>query len=201
MSREGFALVALVAPVLCVAAAAAACGRGATSASPALSRDAGVPDVAVAEAAPPEEPRATDLWTRALDGDADDLARLAAYVGSDGLLDALTAPTRRLAALRALAFAEDFTALPSLARVATTGSDGESTAALDSISALAAAPRRATDPEDALEVREGCSLLLMLARDASRPAPRRTLAVSALRMLASRGWVAAAEVPTDLDAR
>jgi len=136
-----------------------------------------------------------------MDGDADDLARLEAELGSDGLAEALGVPGRRLTALRALAFAEDFTALPLLARTAASGTDEEAAAALASVAILGSQPRRATDPEDAIEIHEGCALLVALARDPTRLSARRTLAVRALRLLADRGWVAAAEVPTDLDAR
>ncbi len=136
-----------------------------------------------------------------MDGDADDLVRLEAELGSDGLTEALGVTGRRLTALRALAFAEDFTALPLLAGAAASGTEEEAAAALASVATLASQPRRATDPEDAIEIREGCAVLVALARDPTRPAPRRTLAVRALRLLADRGWVAAADVPTDLDAR
>jgi len=179
-----------------------ACGKGATSASPAAARDAGASDaLAVDGALEAEDPRAADLWTRAAEGEADDLARLAAYVGSDALALASPIPARRLTALRALAFSGDFTALPFLAKVATSGGDEDASAALDTVTALVAEPRRATDPEDAPEIHEGCALLLVLAVDPTRPAARRARAVSVLRMLASRGWVSLAEVPTDLDAR
>ena len=40
----------------------------------------------------------------------------------------------------------------------------------------------------------------IFAKDVQRPIPRRVLAVSALHLLADRGWVPAADVPTDLDA-
>lgn len=183
----------------------AACGKGATSSTGTLSRstpaasDGGRPVVDGAGA--PEEPRAAALWKQATEGDDDDLARLCGYLGADSLVDATRVPARRLLALRALAYADDFTPLPLLATVAASGTDVEAAAALDSVATLAAQPRRATDPEDALEIREGASRLLVLARDATRPAQRRVLAVRALRLLADRGWVSAADVPTDLDAR
>jgi hypothetical protein len=151
--------------------------------------------------AAPEDPRAVELWARASEGDDDDLARLAGYVGSDGLIEGSVVPLRRLVALRALAFSEDFTPLPFLARAASSGSDDEALAALDAAARLAAEPRRAVDPEDAPEIREGTVALVVLTRDVTKPAVRRARAVSVLRMLASRGWAPASEVPTDLDAR
>ena len=66
---------------------------------------------------------------------------------------------------------------------------------------MAARPRRATDPEDADELHAGCGALLSLARSASRSRERRVLAVHALRMLAERGCVRRADIPTDPDAK
>jgi hypothetical protein len=105
-----------------------------------------------------------------------------------------------MTALRALGYAEDFSALPFLATIAATGTDPEAEAALGSVAAAAAEPRRATDPDDALEVHEGCARLVALARDVKRPPARRVPAIRALRLLVDRGWVAATDVPTDLDA-
>jgi hypothetical protein len=132
-----------------------------------------------------------------VEGDADDLARLARYVGEEGLIAGATA-SRRRAALRALAFT-DLTALPFLADAAALPSDADATDALDSILTLLDAPRRATDPEDALELRSGTSALLALAKDKTKSPARRALAVNALRLLADRGLVPAADVPADLD--
>ena len=187
-----------------LACAACACGKGSGGATPAASSSArGGSDAMVArtDAGPPaEDPRLTDLWTRAESGDVDDLTRLYARVGSDALVEASISPARRLTAIRALAYADDFTALCFLVAVGTTGTDEEASAALGSVAVAAAAPRRAIDPEDALEIHDGCVRLLALARDRTRPAPRRVLAIRALRLLADRGWIAPGDVPTDLDA-
>jgi len=73
--------------------------------------------------------------------------------------------------------------------------------ALETIGDLAAAPRRANDPEDAPELHEGCASLLALSRAGERPRERRVLAIRALRMLADRGCVKRADIPAELDAR
>jgi len=181
----------------------AACGRrSAATADASRSRELADGGTLGLEAGPgPEEPQITDAWSRAVDGGADDLARLEEAVGMDGLVAAASWAPRRVAALRALAFAEDFTALPFLATVAASGSEDEATSALESAACAASRPRLATDPEDALEVREGISRLLVLARDLKVARPRRILAVRVLRLFADRGWVQRAELPTDLDAR
>jgi hypothetical protein len=183
-------------------------GAAATKASASSSSASAGLSVSATDAAPALgalEGPALDLWTRAKAGDADDLARLADHEGAAGLVArASEDATWRLAAIRAMAFVDDpgaFEALPLLARAARTGDDAEATAALESAGDLAARPRRAVDPEDAAELREGCDLLLALAKDTQAPRPRRIACVRALRMLADRGCVKAADLPTDLDAR
>jgi hypothetical protein len=94
----------------------------------------------------------------------------------------------------------DFSELPWLAQVATTGTDDDARVALDAVVELAARPRRATDPEDADELHVGCGALLDLARGGERPKERRVLAIRALRMLTDRGCVKKADIPTELDA-
>lgn len=191
---------------LATVACGVACGKGSTAPAPATSpkvqvlQDGGATS-ASGEARAPVDPRTEDLWTRAIDGDSDDLARLTRQVGVEELIEGFGAAPRRLTVLRALAFADDFTALPFLARAAGGAPDDEASAALASISSLAAEPRRATDVEEALEIRDGCALLLATAKDMTRPPQRRALVIGALRLLADRGWVEAAQVPTDLDAR
>jgi hypothetical protein len=145
--------------------------------------------------------RLEELWARAKDGEADDLARLADHEGSMALEEQGTDPSRRLTALRAAGFAGDLAALPWLAEVGTSGTDEEATAALASAAELAAQPRRSVDPEDALELRAGCDKLLALARGIERPKARRVGAIRVLRMLQDRGCAKPEEIPTDLDAR
>ncbi len=107
----------------------------------------------------------------------------------------------RLPAVRAMRYCPDFSELPWLAGLASTGPDDVATEALDAIVEQAARRRRAVDPEDADELREGCATLLGLARSTDRPRPRRVVAIRALRMLAERGCVQRADIPTDLDAK
>jgi hypothetical protein len=141
-----------------------------------------------------------ELWKLAKDGEGDDLMRLARREGSTGLVEKGQADASlRLTALKALAYAPDFVALPWLAEVATSGSKEEAQAALDSCFDLAAQPRRQRDPEDALELKEGCAKLLELAKKG--PTERRVSAIRALRMLADRGCVKKEEIPSDLDAK
>jgi hypothetical protein len=105
-----------------------------------------------------------------------------------------------------MAFAPEpgaFAGLPFLAEAARGPDDGQADAALESAVDLAARPRRAIDPEDAAEMKEGCDMLLALASDTNAKAvrSRRVKAIRALRMLADRGCVDPHAIPTDLDAR
>jgi hypothetical protein len=191
------------------AVALVACGKstpGASTPDGSKAPDAGA---LAASAAPATDSPLDDLWKRAKDGDADDLARLADREGEAGLrARAERDPSLRLTAIRALAEAPEpgvFLALPFLARAAAGPDETEATAALESTIDLAARPRRATDPEDAAELKEGCDLLLAFARDpkdgGAVPRARRVKAIRALRMLADRGCVDPAQVPQDLDAK
>lgn len=191
-------------------AACSACGKnGASSPSDANAKASASASGSAAEAssaAPRGElgPRLLELWTRAKDGEADDLIRLADIEGSTGLVEraeSVANPVQRMTAIRALGFCRDFDGLPFLATVATEGADAEATAALESAIDLAARPRRAVDPEDAAELKQGCEQLLALAKAPERPRERRVGAIRALRMLAERGCVKLAEIPGDLDAR
>ncbi len=160
---------------------------------------AAVDDAGVA----PMDAREASLWTAAggKDADPEDLARLADLVGCTGLRERADDATRRMTALRAMQYCGDFSELPWLAEVATTGKDDEARAALDAAVELAARPRRATDPEDADELHAGCGALLELAKGAERPKERRVGAIRALRMLVDRGCVKKADIPTELDAK
>lgn len=166
--------------------------------------DGAVPAVVAkaVEAGPPPAPADADLvWARAKDGEVEDLARLAQREGSVGLAEAAAQADRRLTAIRAMAYVEGAEALPWLANVATSGNDAEAAAALESVVTIASRPRTAVDPEDAIELREGCDKLLALAKDAKTARARRVASVSALRMLSERGCVDKKEIPSDLDAR
>lgn len=148
------------------------------------------------------DPRELAQWEAAKEGEPEELARLTRLVGCEGLRErAEGRPTLRITAARAMQYCDDFSELPWLAKLAAGPSDEDARAALDSAVELAAQPRRATDPEDADELRAGCAGLLDLARAVERPKERRVLAIRALRMLADRGCPNRAEIPTDLDAR
>ena len=181
-----------------------ACGRG-TVPNAALPDGARVTDAAVLAAVVAPDPVLEELWTRAKGGDADDLARLADREGESGLAErGRSDPAARMAAIRAMAFAPEpgaFGGLPFLAEAARGTDEPQAQAALESAIDLAARPRRAVDPEDAAEMKAGCDSMLALAKDVKAPRARRVNAIRALRMLADRGCVDPAALPTDLDAR
>jgi hypothetical protein len=186
--------------------ALAACGKAAAPSAPSPSATASssahvVEGGVEGDAGEPMDSREGDAWARAKDGGDDDDIRLADLVGCTGLRERAEDTRLRATALRAMAFCQDFAELPWLADLATHGADAEAIAALDSIVAQSARVRRATDPEDADELHEGCGALLALARTTAAPAPRRILAIRALRMLSDRGCVKRADIPVDLDAK
>jgi hypothetical protein len=192
---------AVVLLVLSATALLVACGR---SNSSGRGPDVGGPALAVSTSSGPGgEPldgQLAELWGRAKEGEADDLARLADREGAPGLVDrGKGEPALRPTALRALAYVHDFTALPWLASVARGDNDADALSALDSVMTLASAPRRALDPEDAQELREGCDTLLALARDPGAARARRVQTIRALRMLTDRGCVKPTDIPSDLD--
>jgi hypothetical protein len=141
-----------------------------------------------------------EAWERAKGGDEEELARLARVKGLDALVAGLDAPAKtgaRPTAIRALAHAPGFAQIVQLARIAEEGSDEDADLALQSAHAIAARARTAEEVEDAAELREGCEILLRLAKNASAPRKRRILALGTLRMFADRGVVATAELPPD----
>jgi hypothetical protein len=175
------------------------CGRGAATASAApTGADAGIDALEATAGAAPRDPLEEDLWTMAESGELADLARLYDHEGESGLVERASIPAYRKTAIAALGCGDDFTALPFLAGVAISGTDEEARLALESAGSLASMPRRMRDPEDALELRKGCDLLLSLARKTDAPARRRAMAISALRMLVGV-CTSATEIPPDLD--
>jgi hypothetical protein len=98
-----------------------------------------------------------------------------------------------------MAYCTDFSQLPWLADLGAHGAEAEALVALDAIVEQAARVRRATDPEDADELRAGCAALLALGREVAQPKPRRVRAIRALRMLSDRGCVTRKDIPMDLD--
>ena len=147
------------------------------------------------------EPELVDLWTRASDGEGDDLARLADREGSVGLIERAVDPALTRTSILALAYADGYAGLPFLA--ATAGGENESLALLaaESLVEIAARRRRAIDPEDALEIREGCDHALRVAKNGEKPRRLRVLLVRALRMFADADYVKTTDLPTDVDAR
>jgi hypothetical protein len=190
-----------------VALVALHCGKsappGATASSATASSGAGAQATggAVDDAGPMDE-REEQAWAQAADaGEPQELIRLTDLVGCETLRERASNASLRTTAVRAMAYCPDFSELPWLADVAAAGREDDAMAALDAIVDQAARPRHATDPDDADELHAGCGALLALARGAERPRARRVLAIRALRMLAERGCVARADIPTDLDAR
>jgi hypothetical protein len=193
VSLGGWAIALALATVSCRGGAATAGSSSGEAAPP-----------AVAEAAayiPARDPLVEDLWQQGADGELDDLARLHDREGETGLIERAAVPAYRMTALAALACGDDFEALPFLADVAASGTDAEADVALASAQSLAAVPRRARDPEDALELRQGCERLLGLARKVEAPRSRRAGAITALRMLESTGCLHGEAPPIDLDAK
>jgi hypothetical protein len=140
-------------------------------------------------------------WGEADGGEPSELIRLADLVGCSGLQQRAADPSLRDLAVKAMRHCPDFSELPWLADLATSGPDDLAADALDTIVDQAARPRRAVDPEDADELHVGCATLLALARETDRPRSRRVGAVRALRMLSERGCVQRADIPTDVDVK
>ena len=188
-----------------LALAAVHCGKATTpsalASSPTDARVGAEVARAVDDDAAPMDEREEEAWTQADAGEPQELMRLTDLVGCETLEERAHDSIFRRRALRAMAYCPDFSELPWLADVATSGGDDDAIAALGAVVDQAARPRHATDPEDADELHTGCGALLALARATDRPRARRVLAIRALRMLADRGCVARADIPTDLDSR
>lgn len=143
--------------------------------------------------------RTQALWEEAATGEEDALARLATHEGPSGLEERAAQPILRATALRAMGYTASFEGLPLLARAAAGDDETLALLAAESAVQLAARPRRAVDPEDALELREGCDGLGAAMRDATRPRAVRVACARALRMLADRGCTP--DVPPELEAK
>ncbi len=180
-------------------AACGACGRRqAATSGDAATKPTGSNEAAALRAGEADaSPSASLLWANAKDGDAEDLAALAAHEGAAGLVEATIDPSLRPTAIRAMAYARGWAQLPFLSRVAGGKDDTEARLALDATIDLAARPRVSEDPEDADELKEGCEGLLALARDVARARVRRVLALRALRMMPCPK----ADFPADVDAK
>ena len=181
-------------------AACSACGKGPggdPSVAPTASSGPVVSRTSIPAEAGPVAARDLAMWTNARDGGAEDLGSLATHEGAAGLVEAASEPELRATALRARGRARGWAQLPFLAVTAAGKSDDDARLALESVSQLAARPRRSEDVEDTDELREGCEKLGALARDAERPRDRRIASLRALRMMPCPKQ----ELPSDLDAR
>ena len=194
----------LAGPLLLLVACACGKGKAPTTAVPS-STTAGEASVEAAGAGVGSDggdamdAREAAQWAAAKDGDPEELMRLADLAGCEGLRERAEQAELRSTAIAAMQYCHDFSELPWLVQVALDGSDADARAALDAAVALAARPRRATDPEDADDLHNGCVSLLALARAPERPRDRRALAIRALRMLTEYGCVKRSDLPTDLD--
>ncbi len=175
-----------------------ACGGAATACtkSSASSGDA----AAASSHVDPSSPETDALWAAAASGEADDLARLADREGAASLAEAGADAKKKLIAIRALAYADGFSGLPFLASAADGADADAAKAAVDSIDAIAGRPRRAVDPEDALEFRAGCTQLLVTAKNTAK---LRAVRVGVIRALRTWGAACAApeEIPIDVDVK
>ena len=165
--------------------------------------DAAPPPNLAAEASKESELAKDELWARAILGDPMDLARLADREGAAGLLDGLQegGPVA-LAALGALPYADDADA--AYQRLGEIVRQLEPTATgpvVRAIAAIASKPRRQTEPLDPAGLRSCAEALLAIAERKNLAREVRAPAISALRLLAERGAISAAAIPTDLDAK
>jgi len=143
-----------------------------------------------------------ESWTRAKDGDDDELARLAQKEGAHGLEERAASAQYRVTALRAMAFTPGFSSFATLGGAAEKGTDEEAKVAVESADAIAARKREQVDPEEDDELAAGCASLLAAAKNTQRARPIRIGAVRALRMLVDRPrCVKPADIPTDVDAK
>jgi hypothetical protein len=163
--------------------------------------DAAPPPSLATQPAKESERTKDELWRRALEGDPSDLARLADREGAGGLLEGLEeGGAIGLTALAALPWTDDADAayqrLGEIVRQIDPTATGPVIAA---ILDMAARPRRQTEPLDAPGLRSCADALLALAERKSLAKNVRAPAISALRLLAERGAVSAAAIPSDLD--
>jgi hypothetical protein len=140
-----------------------------------------------AAVATPMSAQERGLWEAAKDGDEMELARLANDRGPMGLEERASDPVLRETALRAMGYTRSLVGLPLLGESAAKDPEPLATAAVQSAEMLAAEPRRTWDPEDALEVRQGCTSLKAAAADVARPKAVRDGASRAVKMLADLG--------------
>ena len=163
--------------------------------------DAAPPPSLGAQPAKESELAKDELWHRALDGDPADLARLADREGAAGLLEGLEeGGPIGLAALAALPWTDDAdTAYQRLGEIVRQLDPTATGPVIGAILGMASRPRRQTEPLDPPGLRSCADALLALAERKTLAKNVRAPAISALRLLAERGAVSAAAIPTDLD--
>ena len=163
--------------------------------------DAAPPPSLGSEPAKESERAKDELWRRALDGDPIDLARLADREGAGGLLEGLEeGGPIGLAALAALPWTDDGdTAYQRLGEIVRQIDPTTTGPVIGAVIGMAARPRRQREPLDPQGLRSCADALLALAERKSLAKNIRAPAISALRLLAERGAVSAASIPTDLD--
>jgi hypothetical protein len=188
-----------------VALCIVACGRTSPSASAPDSSHAPSTKPAAALVAAPDggasearDAYVDELYRRAADGTEEDLMRLARRLGPLDLFDTARTKDERRIAVRAMAFTEGLAALPILADLAAGDDEALALDASESATSLAGRGRDQNDPEDAEEMRAGCTKLLALAKGSGTKAVR-IHAVRTLRLLADRGCVKADDIPKDFD--
>jgi len=185
---------------IAVAVCIVACGRTSPSANAPDSSNVHEPPPAAAASgdAGGAHEAMGELWARAAEGAEEDVMRLARTLGPGGLADGATTKETTLLAARAMAHTDGLAALPWLADKAAAGDAEIALEAAESAVRLAARGRDQRDPEDAEEMREGCTKLLALAKG-SAPKALKIKAIRAMRLLADRGCQKADDIPKDFD--
>jgi hypothetical protein len=144
-----------------------------------------------------------DLWKRALDGDAADLARLADREGAGGLLEGLEqGGALGLTALLSLPFADDAElAYGRLAEILRQVAPSDAAPVVAAVRGVAQSARWQSEPFDPAGLVACGDALLGIARRTELPATVRAPVISAARLLAERHGVDRRAIPVDLDAR
>jgi hypothetical protein len=124
------------------------------------------------------------LWDDAMGGGEDELLRLANAEGPAGLEERAVDPRLRPTALSAMGYTRTLEGLALLGESAAGDPEPLATIAVRSAEMIASNPRRSRDPEDALEVRQGCDRLRAARADPARPKSVKDGAERTLAMLA-----------------
>jgi hypothetical protein len=158
-------------------------GCGSCEKNPAVPAEGGDAFADAILAPPPRSAEIERLWSEANDGGEDELARLANEEGPAGLEERAADPNLRSTALAAMGYTKTLSGLALLGESAAHDPEPLAIIAARSAEMLASNPRRSRDPEDALEVHQGCDRLRSAANDTARPKTVRDSAARAVRML------------------